>query len=159
MNCLKIYLTQGKVALVDDEDFLRINQFKWHARWHEQTQSYYAQRMTSRKLGKQRSIQMHREVLGASVGVQVDHINCDTLDNRRSNLRLATNAQNVMNSGVRCDNKSGFKGVTKDRDRWSARITLSGKTMRLGSFRTPEEAHAAYCAAAKALHGEFARTA
>lgn len=159
MNWDTIPLTQGLVAMVDDCDYAAVTKFKWHARWHEQTQGFYAQRMTSRKLGKQRSIQMHREILDAPAGLQVDHINGDTLDNRRSNLRLATNAQNVMNSGVRADNHSGFKGVSRSRSGWVARVTLSGKTTYLGWFKTPEEAHAAYSASAKVMHGEFARTA
>lgn len=157
MNWKTIPLTQGLVAIVDELDYDRLSAYKWHARWHESTQSHYAQRQTSRKLGKQHSIQMHREIMCAVPGMQVDHVNCDTLDNRRSNLRFATNAQNVMNSGVRRDNQSGLKGVGKHKSGWTARITVSGKTTYLGLFRTPEEAHAAYSSAAKIMHGEFAR--
>lgn len=92
---------------------------------------------------------------------KVDHKDNDASNNRWSNLREATNAQNCFNQGKRSVNSSGFKGVTLfKRDRvWTAQITVSGKNHYLGRFQTPEEAHAAYCEAAERLHGEFARVA
>lgn len=90
---------------------------------------------------------------------QIDHINGVRDDNRWSNLRLATPAQNAQNCGKRAENKSGFKGVSWDKtaEKWVAQISINGKSKRIGRFKTPEEAHAAYVAAAKALYGEFAR--
>lgn len=94
-------------------------------------------------------------------GEVVDHIDGDSLNNCRSNLRLATHQQNTRNRCRHKNNKSGFKGVYKDsrsgRRGWRAQITLDGKIIRLGTFKTPELAHQAYCEAAVRLHGEFAR--
>jgi len=103
---------------------------------------------------------MHREVLSLprGNGLYVDHINGDGLDNRKCNLRVANHSQNHMNERLRCDNKSGFKGVTRiTRGGWQATITAAGKTLYLGSFATPEAAYEARCAAAARYHGEFSR--
>ena len=90
----------------------------------------------------------------------VDHINGNTLDNRRANLRICTNAQNMMNRGANSRNSSGFKGVSRagHPTKWRAAIGVNYKTIILGFFNTPEEAHIAYCTAAKIDHGEFANT-
>jgi hypothetical protein len=90
----------------------------------------------------------------------LDHINGIKNDNRICNLRLATDSQNSHNVGVKTNNKSGFKGVSfsREKNKWRAAIALKGKTFFLGYYKTPEEAHAAYCAAATKYHGEFART-
>jgi hypothetical protein len=99
--------------------------------------------------------------MGATKGQQIDHKNGDTLDNRRSELRFATNHQNAMNSKLRKNNKSGFKGVSysASENRWIANICLHGKCKYLGGFDTREEAHAAYMRAAIEAAGEFARAA
>lgn len=89
-------------------------------------------------------------------GMFIDHINCDPLDNRPENMRLATRSQNKANERTRSDNQSRFKGVLKNKNRWVARIGAGGKTF-LGSFKTPEEAHEAYKSAAGKLYKEFAR--
>lgn len=90
----------------------------------------------------------------------IDHINCDKTDNRITNLRLATDPQNGWNVGLNSKNTSGYKGVTfySLTGKWRSRITVSGQVKYLGYYDTPEEAHAAYCEAAKKYHGEFART-
>lgn len=89
---------------------------------------------------------------------QVDHINLNGLDNRRCNLRLATNTENQRNKSKQVNNTSGYKGVywRKDSNKWVAQIKVDNEVRHLGRFDTPEEAHAAYCEAAKQLHGEFA---
>lgn len=91
----------------------------------------------------------------------VDHINCVRNDNRWCNLREANLRQNAGNSGVRPDNKSGYKGVSwhKKLSKWRAQINISGKLTHLGLFSTPEEASAAYLKAAQDHFGEFARAA
>jgi hypothetical protein len=94
-------------------------------------------------------------------GAEIDHINGDKLDNRISNLRLASHAQNGRNAKVRCDNRSGYKGVSwskKDRV-WCAFIHVDGRAKYLGGFPTPEKASSAYREAALLHHGEFARLA
>lgn len=99
-------------------------------------------------------------VNGESVFGEIDHINGDPSDNRLCNLREATKSQNQHNKAKYSNNSSGFKGVSahKDSGRWQARIAAHGRRHWLGKFRTPEAAHAAYCAAAERLHGTFART-
>lgn len=91
----------------------------------------------------------------------VDHINLNKLDNRISNLRLATPTENNANTAKGSRNSSGFKGVTwhKGCGKWQAAIKVGGKNHHLGLFETPELAHAAYCGASKVAFGKFARAA
>lgn len=89
----------------------------------------------------------------------VDHINGDGFDNRWANLRLASVAQNMANSKTRVDNKSGLKGVQKQKNKsgtWMARITVGRKNIYIGTYATKQEAHQAYLVAAQKYHGEFA---
>lgn len=90
---------------------------------------------------------------------QIDHRDTIRSNTRWGNLRLATNGQNVCNSGIRKNNTSGFKGVSfsKAIGRWHARIMVEGELHLLGYFDTPEQAYAVYAAKAVELHGEFAR--
>ena len=87
----------------------------------------------------------------------LDHIDGDPSNNRIANLREASPLQNRANARIRRDSGSGFKGVRKEWNRWSARITIDRKEIHLGAFATPEEAYAAYCRAAEKARGRFAR--
>ena len=153
----EIPLTQGKVALVDDDDFEWLSQFKWYAVKFGRT--FYAVRQAPRVNGKQRTIWMHREVLGLKPGdPRVDHRDGDGLNNQRMNLREATHRQNMMNSRGR-SGSSRFKGVDWDKraKKWRARISVNGKKKHLGYFIDEEEAARAYDEKAKKIFGEFAR--
>ncbi len=86
----------------------------------------------------------------------VDHIDCDGSNNKWPNLRLASHHQNLQNRGKTRANTSGFKGVWKVGNSWKASIKSKYKAYHLGTFDSPQKAHAAYCAAAHKLHGEFA---
>lgn len=152
----EIPLTQDKVAIVDDGDFEWLNQWKWHA--HRRHGIWYALRgIVVAK--KPVAIRMHRMILDAPIGVQVDHINGDGLRNTRDNLRLVTDQQNRFNGRLYANNTSGYKGVSLFRPtgKWCAHIGFNGKRKNLGYFGTPEEAASAYDNAARKLFGEFAR--
>ncbi|MBN4665435.1 HNH endonuclease [Pandoraea nosoerga] len=112
-------------------------------------------------LGDYGHIGVHRLAIAIVAGTWpevVDHVNGDTLDNRLENLRACTKAQNCMNRKRNRANRSGLKGVSSlpNSSRWQARIQHKGVQIHLGMFDTPELAHAAYVAAARNLHGEFA---
>ena len=159
----EIPLTQGQVAIVDAADFEWLNQHKWWAQYDTHTQGYYAN--TQIKLASKYwpHYSMHRMILGLERGDtrEGDHWNGNSLDNRRSNLRITDNHGNGRNQRKNSRNTSGFKGVQwrKDRSRWLAVIRVNGKLIYLGMRNTPEEAYALYCEASKAYHGEFGRVA
>lgn len=155
-----IALTQDQVAIVDDEDYEWLNRHKWHAAYDPRTRSFYARR-APRVAGKKVMVPMHREIMGFPKGLFVDHKNNDSLDNRRSNLRLATPSQNRQNQRrANMDNPTGYKGVDRPHPitgRFRARIVLNRKYINLGFFATAEEAAQAYGEAADRLYGEFAK--
>lgn len=150
----EIPLTQGKVALVDDEDYDWLMQWKWSV--SSSSTKPYAVRWTSGN----RKVRMHRAILNLPDGVVGDHINLNTLDNRRCNLRPATKAQNNQNTKGRINTSSQYKGVSWDinKERWVAQIWANDKKYWLGTFRSEHEAAHAYDAAACIHHGEFAKT-
>lgn len=114
--------------------------------------------VAGRPPGFKTSTTMHRWIIyGASKGGSVDHASGDKTNNRRENLRIATQTQNARNTRIAVNNTSGFKGVSETAEgRWRARITVDRVELRLGNFDTREQAAAAYDAAALKFHGEFA---
>ena len=149
-----ILLTKGQITFVDAEDFDEVSKYKWCF------DGGYARRNVSIGGGRQRCIYLHNALNRPSEGYRTDHHNVNKLDNRRHNLRVATVSQNAQNSSRHKDNRSGFKGVCWEerRRKWKAQIAVQNKDKFLGRFTTAELAHAAYCAAAEQLHGEYART-
>ena len=145
-----VWLTQGQFTVVDDIDFDRFGHLKWAAHFGKSHRTGYA-------LAGGKSL--HRLILDAPKGLQVDHIDGDGFNNMRSNLRLCTKSQNQHNQGLRIDNSTGFKGVSREHSSglYEANIKLNGRQRKLGRFKTPELAHAAYCRAALELHGDFSR--
>lgn len=144
------------VVQVDDEDYDRVVAAgPW--RIYPGHRTYYAIRHIRRA---QDARPMHRFLLGdACVGLEVDHIDGNGLNNQRANLRVATKAENQRNRRAQLSSKSGLKGVSwhGQNQRWQAEIRLNGIRLYLGIFDTAEEAHTAYCEAAVQLYGEFAR--
>jgi hypothetical protein len=155
-----IPLTQGQFAKVDADDFELLSQFKWFACWNKYTQSFYASRAIHIE-GKRGTLGMHRMILNLHTGDkrQGDHINHDTLDNRRINLRVAAQSENMRNREKYSNNTSGFKGVSfrKQRGNWRAQIKINGHKKHLGTRNSPEEAFELYKEASKKYHGEFGR--
>lgn len=156
----EIELTQGQVALVDDGDYEMLNQYKWHA-LKGKGGFYAARNIPSATTKSGHTYQsMHRLIMGNPVGMDIDHINHDGLDNRQSNLRAATRAENGANRLMNSDNTSGYKGVcfNKATGTWRAGIKVDGKQLYLGLFDTAEQGALAYDQAAILHFGEFALT-
>jgi hypothetical protein len=153
-----IPLTKGKCAIVDDEDFEWLNKFNWSA--YFDGHNWYADRY--------RGIKMHREIMGLKKGdsIKVDHINHDTLDNQRHNLRLCSQCQNNCNRAANKKSTSMFKGVSWKKGKlyknrqyngiWVAQIKVGSKSIHIGQFVNEIEAAKAYDGMAKKYHGEFA---
>jgi hypothetical protein len=148
-----ITLTRGMQVELDDEDFEALSHLKWYA-LAGGGGKFYAYRMQARK-----GFLMHRVIMNAPDGMEVDHKNGNTLDCRRNNLRIVTHGQNMMNSAIRSHNTSGLKGVSwnKQRQKWRADIRVSRRQINLGFFADKDVAYAAYCEASQKHHGEFGR--
>jgi hypothetical protein len=153
----RIKLTQGKYALVEVEDFEELNKYKWYAK--KSRSNCYACRSLKLPDGRRKSISMHRQIINPPDGFLVDHKNRVSLDNRRSNLRPATPAQNSYNRGKsRRKSTSKYKGVSllKRTGKWRSAIGFEGRTILLGSFTNEKQAALSYDLAAKKYHREFA---
>lgn len=151
----KIKLTQNQFAIIDSDDFIRVTAFKWYANYHSSTKSFRAMRMV--KKGKSyTTILMSRFIFGSKKNGFVDHINHNTLDNRKSNLRLVTDSQNTRNrkkhSGLH-----KYKGIGEVRQGvFQARIWWKGKNIHLGVFHKKKEAALEYNKKAVELFGKYA---
>lgn len=145
----EIPLTQGKVALVDDEDYGWLSKYKWtiHSNGYVKTWT-----------GEETEY-MHRMVMNAVSGQEVDHIDREKLNCQKSNLRFATRSQNNANRDKRETNNCGYKGVRweEGRKRFLARIGVDGKTYNLGRYKSAIDAAKAYNKAALEIFGEFAK--
>lgn len=158
-----IQLTRGQFALVDDEDYQRLLVFNWQAHLNRSTGKFIAERFLNavkqpNGKWKNHTITMQEEIMGKRQGLEIDHKNMDTLDNRRSNLRHCTRSQNSCNRGLRSDNSLGVKGVFRNNTgKFTTRVVVNGQRKSVGTFRTLNEAATAYDLAATKHYGEFAR--
>jgi hypothetical protein len=150
-----IELTQGKVAIVSDEDYEWYNQWKWSPH-----SSGYAVRGEKGENGKMKIIYMHREINRTPPGMDTSHLNGNGLDNRRENLRTCTTSENLHNRKIYKNNRSGFKGVSfvKSTGKWRARINVDGIQVNLGNFLSIQEAVSAYNKVAGKYPGEFSKS-
>jgi len=154
----KIPLTRGKFAIVDPEDYPRIAKHKWHLA-KSPTSSYAVRWKRLKSKNTRRRIWMHREIIHIPDNLLCDHINRNSLDNRKANLRPATASQNLCNRPKRkSKTRSKYKGLEWDRTqrKWKARIQFNNRKIYLGSFTNEIVAAKAYDNAAKKYHREFA---
>ena len=151
----EIQLTQGKVAIVDDDMFDYLNQWKWHT-FKQNRNNFYARR-TFRINNKQKHIIMHRLIIKCE-GKIIDHISGNGLDNRACNIRVCNKSQNPINRRININNLSGYKGVSwfKPCQKWRAQIQYKKIVYFLGTYEKRIDAARAYNTAALKYHGEFA---
>jgi hypothetical protein len=146
----QIELTKGLKAIVDDEDYEKLSQYRWNANWTGTV--HYAHRLNGKE-----HVYMHRMIMSPLPGYEIDHINKNTLDNRKSNLRIVHKSYQRANSKKRKDSRSKYKGVKLRGKHISARIRVNGKERHLGMFKTQEEAALAYNQAALKYFGDYAQ--
>jgi AP2 domain len=151
-----IPLTRGKIALVDNEWFEYLNQWKWFC----DAQGYACRWIYSGPKGNRVKtlVRMHRVVLGVQPGEYTDHINRNRTDNQHHNLRVCSIGENNLNTKIRSNNKSGYRGVSYKRKnkKWCAQIAIKKRKIHIGLFLTSKEAAMAYNQAATEHFGEFA---
>lgn len=152
----EIKLTQGRKAVVDNDDFDKLIVFKW---CYLKT-GCAGRGSRTNELSTRKTVLMHRQILQCPDGLFVDHKNGNRLDNRKSNLRICTKRENAYNVGLVSSNKSGYRGVSFDSrsGRWRARIRTVVAYKSLGYFSTAQGAAEAYNAEAINIHKEFHRS-
>jgi len=153
----RIRFSGPRYAKVDPEDYERLAAYEWY--YIKGKHNFYAARASPvPKSGKTRIVSMHRDVIDVPEGMLVDHVNRDSVDNRKANLRPATHAQNACNRKKFRAGTSKYKGVTfrKASGKWAARICTERKHIHLGCFENESDAAKAYDNAARKYHGEFA---
>ncbi len=152
-----IPLTQGKFAIVDDEDYEYLTQWKWIVKMNSGI-AYAGRWITCVTNGTKRrtAILMHRVIMNTPPGKQTDHVNHNELDNRKYNLRICSAQQNQFNSRSQKNSFSQYKGVSRNRGKWRAQIRHNNKDIWLGVHASAVAAAKAYDKKAKQLFGEFA---
>ena len=145
----------GRFALVDAADYELVSAYRWNLFETDRGDGRRPSGPYAHTSVRGKQLFMHKLITGYA---RTDHINHDGLDNRRSNLREATVAQNCYNRRLRSDARSAYKGITwvPRNNRWIARITVDGKVRHLGTFRSEIAAALAYDDAAMKLHGKYA---
>lgn len=153
----KLLLSEKKqiYTIVSDDDYEWASKFKWSASLCKNKGNHYAMRVEINDK-KRKSFKLHREITKCPVGMVVDHINGDTLDNRRENLRIVTHRENMSNQTKR-PGSSKYRGVTfkKKEKKWVAQIQINGKRTYLGRFDIEEDAAKAFLEVAERVYGKY----
>ncbi len=155
--CL-VTLTKGQTTKISPEDWNAVSRYSWRAQRGQLGKCFYAVR-NSWIDGVESCMLLSRFILGLQKGDyrMADHIDHNTLDNRRENLRIATPSQSACNTRMRSHNRTGFKGVIQKRNgKYISRVHYEGRHISGRQKDTPEEAHADYCRMAAEIYGEFA---
>jgi hypothetical protein len=152
----EIILTQGKVAIVDDEDFEYLNQWKWCV--SNTCGKFYVGRSITVSKNKQKRILIHRFIMKPDKGMVIDHLDGNPLNNQKNNLRICTHSDNMRNCKISIKNTSGYKGVSfvKKNNTYKSAIKFNKRTIYLGYYIDPIDAARAYNTAAIKYFGEFA---
>lgn len=153
-----INLTKNQIALIDDEDYDLVSQYRWYAAKKRNTW-YAATTIWGNGKDTKQYLLMHRLIAKPTGKSIVDHIDRNGLNNQKNNLRICTNSLNLRNCPRTRQGRSGYRGVTSlPRDRWLARINHDGKHLRIGMYTDKEEAARAYDVYAVILYGPFSHT-
>lgn len=148
----------GYKVLIDDEDYEKINKYKYHKNITASKTVYFS-RTINKGNGNRTATSLHRDIMCCKIGdgKVIDHISGDTLDCRKQNLRFVSMMQNAQNRR-KLKTGNGLKGCTRWGNKYKACICANKKIIYLGLYKTETEAHAAYCEASKKYHGEYGRT-
>ena len=159
---IKSRLYQNVCTSVDDSDYDSLLKYTWRCYTDAGTGKLYVYRLFRANKGKRKGrykyVKMHRQIMNAPKKKVVDHINGNTLDNRRSNLRVCTKAEDCRNVRKRKNTSSKYKGVTRDKNlsKWKVGIGYNGRRIFLGYYGDEEEAAKMYDEKAREIYGKFA---
>jgi len=149
-----------KEILIDDEDYNKIKDFKWCIlKNSKETNAPFYVATREKRENKITTLYLHRFIMNCPDNKQVDHVNCNALDNRKQNLRICNQSENSKNQRIRKSNSSGYKGVhwAKKENKWVVQIRINGVKTRIGRSENLKEAALLYNQAAMEYHGVFAR--
>ena len=151
-------IIHGFSVVIDDEDKNAISNYNWQVNDYSSERIYFYVYKRENQ-NKRKKIYLHRFIMKAVGGNIVDHINGNTLDCRKINMRITDRTGNARNSRIGKNNISGYKGVSwaKNARKWRVRIMFENKYKHIGYFETKEEAYSSYCESSKKYHGEFGR--
>ena len=158
-NTIEVSLTQGQVCLIDACDMALVGEYKWCAHKEGKAKKYYVRASLSKVNGKRKFLGLHRLIMSVTnPKIKIDHIDMNPLNNRKSNLRLATASQNGYNQTAHLNSKTGVKNISwhKQRNKYVLYIKMNGKAKHYGYFDTIEEAIAKRDELLPLLHKEFA---
>jgi hypothetical protein len=148
------FRSMGRIGLIDTEDIHLLGDHRWYCHKFPRNYSFYILARERRVDGSRFAVYLHRLILNAVEGAEIDHLDNDGLNNRKYNLRITSHSNNVQNRvGPRADNRSGFKGVYERNGYFQAQIRKNKKLYSLGNFLTAVEAARAYDKAAERLFG------